>query len=815
MTRVWHELSDAWQLEAVDRAGLPDSAVRDALPVPATVPGTVITDLLDAGLVPDPYLDENEQRLDWIGRQAWRYRCRFEASAAPGTVSELAFDGLDTLARIVLNGQEVARTANMHRRYRYDVTGVLREGENELVVEFDSPWGPSEQAAADGLPEVYSPYTHLRKMACNFGWDWGPVLVTSGIWRAVRLEQWSVARLGAVRSQITVAGGNGVVRLDADVEMASSADLDVLVTVAGVEARAPVENGRAQVEVHVPSPELWWPVGHGDQPLYGLQVELRHGGRVLDSWRKRIGFRSLVIDTTPDADGIPFIFLVNGRQIPVRGANWIPDDCFPSRVGRARIERRLDQAVRANINLIRVWGGGVFESDDFYAACDEAGLLVWQDFLFSVAPYPEIPALMAEVDLEARDNIERLMSHPSLALWNGNNENWLGWGMAEWRWKERLAGHPWGMTYYLEILPKAVAEVDPSRFYWPGSPYSGSPEAYFNDPAKGLVHLWDAWNEKDYTAYREHSARFVSEFGWQGPATMSTLTRAVHDEVLAPDSPGMVNHQKASDGNGKLVRGLIPHFELPKSFADWHFAMQLNQARALQVGIEHFRSLQPLNTGTIIWQLNDCWPVVSWAVIDGDERLKPAWYALRRSYRPKLLTFQPRPSGLALVAVDDSGADWQAELQVRRYDCDGKVLAEQLFKLSTCGLAAAEAIVDASVAQPGDPTRELLVAETTDGDRAYWYFVEDKDFAYQPADVDVEVADTADHVELTLTARVFIRDLAVLPDRVNAGAEADDMLLTLLPGESAVIRVRGISRAELEPALSFPVIRSANDLVKG
>jgi beta-mannosidase len=803
MAKVWQELGDGWVLESVEPGQVPEE-VRDALPVPAAVPGTVTTDLLAAGLIPDPYLDENEQRLDWIGRQAWRYRCHFTASAQPGTVSELAFDGLDTLARIELNGHELASTANMHRRYRFDVSNRLVDGTNELVVEFASPWGPSEQAAADGWPDVYSPHTHIRKMACNFGWDWGPILVTSGIWRSVRLEQWTTARLGAVRPQVTVADGKGLAVVDIDVV---GTDAEVTARVGGVEVKTLTDHGRARVELTVPDPELWWPVGYGEQPLYELEVQLSKNGGLLDSWSKKIGFRSVDVDTVPDADGIPFVFVVNGRPIPIRGVNWIPDDCFPSRVDRARVDRRLDQAIRANVNLVRVWGGGVYESDEFYAACDETGLLVWQDFLFAVAPYPETPEMMAEIDLEARDNVERLMSHPSLALWNGNNENWLGWGFEDWNWKERVGGRGWGSTYYLDVLPKAVAEVDPERYYWPGSPYSGSPGEFYNDSSKGLVHLWDAWNDKDYTVYREYPARFVAEFGWQGPMTMSTLTRAVHDDVLAPDSPGMLNHQKAGDGNGKLARGLAPHFALPESFDDWHWAMQLNQARAFQLGIEYFRSLQPLNMGSIIWQLNDCWPVVSWAVVDGDERLKPAWYALRRAYRPRLLTFQPGPEGLAVVVVDDSAAGGTTEVRVRRLDRDGILLAEQSMKLSTDGLAAARALVE--IAEPGDPARELLVAETPEGDRAFWYFVEDKDFAYQPAELEIAAADVDDAVELTITAHRFVRDLAVLADRIAPAAEADEMLVTLLPGESTVIRVRGVSRGEL----GDPVIRSANDLV--
>ena len=807
-------LHDGWTLDVAKPAEQADPTVIGALPIPATVPGTAHTDLLAAGLIPDPYLDRNEIGLEWIGHTAWRYSTVFELDALPDDRLDLVFDGLDTLATVSVNGREVARTANMHRRYRLPIADLVAVGPNTLSVEFDSPWAPSERAAEAGIPDVFSPFTHLRKMACNFGWDWGPSLVTSGIWREVRLESWSLARIASARPTTTVADGRASVRIEVDIERSPGAEaspLQIAAEIAGTSATATVPAGEttAVLTLLVENPELWWPALLGDQPLYELRVALS-AGVLLDERTQRIGFRSIVVDTVPDRDGVPFVIRVNGREVPIRGVNWIPDDCFPHRVDRARIDRRLAQALGAHVNLVRVWGGGVFESDEFYAACDELGLLVWQDFLFACAPYPEDEPIFSEVEAEARDNVERLMAHPSLALWNGNNETFMGW--TDWDWKERVEGRPWGGTYYLSVLPRIVGELDPNRSYWAGSPYSGDPDVYYNDPARGVMHVWDAWNERDYSAYRDYAARFVSEFGWQGPPAWRTLADAVHDEPLRPDSPGTLHHQKASDGNGKLARGLAPHFAEPSGMTDWHFAMQLNQARAIRYGIEHFRSLQPLNMGTILWQLNDCWPVTSWAVVDGAERLKPAWYALRAAYAPRLLTIQPREDGLELFAIDDSAAGWAPDVTIRRLDVDGAVLAAQTLTLATDGLVAASVVLDQATASPDNARREFIVADAADGTRALWFFVEDKDFEYPQPHLRFSTTSDPEGTRVRVTTDAFVRDLCMLPDRLEADAEAQDMLITLLPGEHADVLIRGLESAG--EALEYPTVRHANELVR-
>ena len=662
------------------------------------------------------------------------------------------------------------------------------------------------------------PVNFIRKMACSFGWDWGPDLATAGIWRPVALESWSVARLERVRPAVSVADGLGRVRVTVDVERYdATAGLVLSARVAGVESRVDLPAGAttAVVDVEVPDPRLWWPHGHGEQPLHDLEVDLSPadgGGRPLSTWRRRIGFRTVELDTREDDLGAAFTLVVNGRPLFARGANWIPDDCFPSRVTRERYRERVRQAVDANIDLLRVWGGGIYESDDFYDACDEAGVLVWQDFLFACAAYPEDEGTRAEVAAEAADNVVRLMPHPSLVLWNGNNENFMGWH--EWGWPELVGDRDWGLGYYLDLLPAVVADLDGSRPYWPGSPYSGDPQRPSGLDGYGCIHIWDVWNTTDYAAYRDHVPRFVSEFGWQAPPTWSTLTSAVHDDPLMPDSPGVLAHQKAMDGNGKLLRGLAPHFPEPSSMDDWHFATQLNQARAVTTGIEHFRSHRGTCMGSVVWQLNDCWPVTSWAAVDGDGRRKPLWFALRGSYRPRLLTVQPRPDGLRAFAVNDSAEQWPARLRLERRDLTGEVLASVDAEIDIAPWSAGSVPLPPEVATADRPTRELVVVTAGD-DRATWFFAADKDIDYPVAEYDAVLV-PGDVLRVRVGARTLLRDLCLFPDRLVADATVHDLLVTLLPGESHTFAVDGwADHADPTALLRPPVLRTANDLVVG
>ncbi|WP_394428291.1 glycoside hydrolase family 2 protein [Streptomyces sp. SGAir0957] len=779
------QLSEGWSLE------------HEGTRIAAQVPGCIHADLLAADLIPDPFIGRNEQYIAWVGRRAWTYTRDLPAEETAGAAFErtdLVFDGLDTVAHIALNGAELGRTRNMHRTYRFDVTG--RSG--PLTVTFDSAYDEAHavKALTGERPNAYpEPFQYIRKMACSFGWDWGPTVVTAGMWRQVRLERWSTARIAQVRPLVTVDGADGRVELRVDLERTATGagrHLAAHATVAGVTATAETDGDTLTLVLDVPGVDLWWPRGYGEQPLYEVELTLTADGEQLDTWQRRVGFRTIEIDRSADEEGTGFTFVVNGTRIFVRGVNWIPDDVLPSRITPERYRTRLEQTAAAHVDLVRVWGGGIYEDEAFYDTCDELGLMVWQDFLFACAAYPEEQPLRGEVEAEARDNVVRLMPHASLVAWNGNNENL--WGFRDWDWEEELAGNSWGEGYYLGLLPRVVAELDPTRPYMAGSPWSGSWDHHPNDADHGTYHSWEVWNRQDFTEYRADVPRFVSEFGWQAPPAIATLRRALPGEDLAPDSPGVLHHQKAEDGNGKLNRGVARHFTLPEGdFDRWHYLTQVIQARAVATGIEHWRAHWPRCAGTVVWQINDCWPVSSWAAIDGDGRLKPLYHELRRLYADRLLTVQPGAEGPELVLSNQGGTPWSCDVTLRLMRADGTLAARVCVGLSAGARETVRLPVPPEVTPATGSAKEYLVADA-DGLRALHFEARDKDFDYPEPRFDIAVETVGrerDTVDVVVTAQTLVRDLLLQADRIDPHARAERGLVTLLPGETTRIRVHG------------------------
>ena len=789
------------------------------------MPGVVHLDLMRAGLIPDPYLDDNESALAWIGLVDWTYDTGFTLDAdeiAAASVHELVFEGLDTVATVSLNDAVIAEVANQHRSHRIDVTGLVREGENHLVVAFRSPirYADAQSVVLGARPRPYpTPFDAIRKSACSFGWDWGIATATSGVWRPVRLESWSTARLEEVLVRASPVGAGGVVEAVVTVKRADAAgavdhaELSLDLEVAGTRAAAVIPPGanEAIVRLELEEVERWWPVGYGDPVLYDVRVRLGADGRVLDETTRRVGFRDLRWNTEPDADGTPFQLIVNDQPVFVKGANWIPDDAFPVRVDRARYRERLQQARAAGLNLIRVWGGGIYEADAFYELCDELGLLTWQDFLFACAAYSEEEPLRSEVAAEARENIVRLAHHASLCLLTGNNENL--WGYEDWGWKLRLDGRTWGAYYYHELFPSLIDELAPHVPYAPGSPFSPGGE-HPNDERHGTMHVWDLWNQKDWPHYRDTVPRFVAEFGWQGPPAWSTLTRAISDDPLTPESPGMIVHQKAIDGNVKLTDGLVRHYRVPGDMETWHWAMQLNQANAISCALDHYRSHAPRTAGAVVWQLNDCWPVTSWAAIDGDGREKPLFHAIRNAFAPRVVSIQPRGDGLAAVVGNDTADTWQGELAFELRGFDGSIRRRTIAAVTVPARSSRTVPVPPELAEATDAASEVLVAELT-GVRGLWYFAEPRDSALGAADLSVEVAAEVDGYAVTVTAvgATLVRDITLLVDKLDPAASVDSGLVTLLPGETWTFHVRGVDELDADAVGDPRVLRSANQLV--
>ena len=818
-------LHEGWHLTITD-----GPAPFTAHDVPATVPGTLITDLHANGLIADPYLDRNEHELAWTGECDVTYATSFHWAPTGAERIDLVAASLDTAATVVLNGRRIAEVQNQHRSWRFDVTDALLEGSNHLEIRFASPLRTAREneAVLGAMPVTGNdlPYNAIRKMACNFGWDWGPVLVTSGIVGQISLEEWSGARLAEVRPQVTVSEGCGTVDLRALIERAEILD-DSAVTVAARlldpagreidDVAQSVAADEFDLRVSTSDPQLWWPRGYGDQPLYTVRIDLLDADHVLlDSRVRRIGFRTAGVVEEPDGLGTSFTIVVNDRPILAKGANWIPDDCFPSRLGAEDYRASITDAIEAGMNTLRIWGGGLYESELLYNLCDELGIVVWQDFTMACAAYSERDPLRSELEAEAREQIVRLAWHPALVHWNGSNENVEGYH--HWGWQEHIPeGAGWGLAYYTELFPSLLAELDPTRSYTPTSPYSRPLPEDPRNPDHGTVHNWVAWaseEDNDYTRYRDTVPRFSAEFGYQGPANYATVARAITERPLDADSETMLSHQKAEGGQDKLRRGMAPHLPPVEGFDDFHFATQLNQARALVTGIGHYRSHWPVCAGTIVWQLNDCWPVTSWAAVDGDRRRKLLWYALRDVYQPVLLTIQPREQGLVASLGNDTDEALEGRLRLRRQRHDGEVLAETTLDAHVPARLAGTLPVPVELARPEDPAREVLLVELEGaGVRVVHPFAEDRDSALAEAAVTARAERVEDGVEITASATSTVRDLCVLADKVDPGAVADRQLVTLLAGESARIRVRTTADVDPEAWLAQDVLLSANDLV--
>lgn len=833
-----------WTLRAHgETPGVPEAA-RAALAagIPAAVPGVVHIDLLEAQLIPDPYVGRNEAEQIWVGEQTWIFSTTLHLDADDRALTddhtELVCEGLDTLATVRVNDTVVGSTENQHRSYRFDIGRLLHEGDNQIEITFDPPlpYMRDMQQRLGVLPHVEKhPFNMIRKMACNFGWDWGPALITAGIWKPIAIESWNHARITSASVLATTTpdangGFSGV--LDVTLELEGELRFaGVTVRVSGNGARGEAGLPASEIttgQITLDHVEAWWPHSLGDQPLYDVEIVLHNDTAVLETLHRRVGFRSVTLDTTADADGggARFAIGINGVEIFARGANWIPDDCLLPRVTPERYRERLQQTREANIDLLRIWGGGIYETDAFYDACDELGILVWQDMLLACATYPEADPIRFEIEAEARENVVRLSPHPSLVIWNGCNENL--WGFDQWGWIDQLDGAPWGAGYYYDMFPQIIAELDPSRPYWFGSPGSGNRNIHANNANYGTVHVWDVWNVDDYTHYTQYSPRFVAEFGFQGPATWATWNHVLPEGERFAESETVAAHEKAADGMAKLDRGLrehlVPPVSGPDGFDDWLYLLQINQARAVRHGIEWWRSMRGRCMGTVVWQINDCWPVSSWAALDlGQDadgnpvaRRKPLWYALRSAYADHLVTIQPTGSGgWRAVAINDGVEPWSTTLTAELRRLDGTVTTS-LSETVEVAPRSTHRVDLGSLGAPMAPTPGLaLVATASGAERAVRLLAEDKDADLPRADVTVDVdADGG----VRVTANSFARTLCLFADRLDEVAWADSAMVDLFPGETHTF---GVRRPELHDAgtapdvtaITSPVLRMVNDRV--
>ena len=611
--------------------------------LPASVPGSVYHDLMQNGKMDDPFWRDNFPKALKRMDHDYEYKTEFAADKAllKSDAVLLRFEGIDTVADVFLNGEKLGHTENMHRTFEFEVKDLLKEEGNELRVLLHSPTRFIKEEykhnVADGSEEAMVGFANLRKTHCMFGWDWGPRLPDAGLWRPVKLLGIEKARVDSV--YVTQKHEDGKVTLHFDVD-ADVYDREALmgytVLITDPDGKETLCKGSPE-EIVIERPQLWWPNGFGAQPLYTVEVRLYAGGKQVDAWKKRIGLRTLTMHIEKDAYGESFAHEVNGVQVFAMGADYIPEDSIFPRINEARTRELLRQCKEAHFNTIRVWGGGYYPDDWFYDACDEMGLMVWQDFLFACAVYNLTDEFEDNIRAEFADNIKRLRHHASLALWCGNNE--MEMFVERGLWVKTPIQKSDYVKMYEYILPKVLKELDPQTFYWPASPSSGGG---FDDPNgfdRGDVHYWDVWHGNvPFTDYRRYYFRYLSEFGFQSFPSVETVKTFALPEDCNPFSYVMEKHQRNNAANGKIMNYLYQTYLYPTSFDAFVYASQLLQADAIRYGVEHFRRNRERCMGAIYWQLNDCWPVISWASIDYCGRWKALHYAAKRFFRPLTLS---------------------------------------------------------------------------------------------------------------------------------------------------------------------------------
>ena len=820
--RARTEIGAGWTFRKAAHKGAPNGG--DAW-LPATVPGCVHTDLLAAGKIGDPFFRLDEKDQQWIENESWEYRAALPVDAATLAHDhvELVFAGLDTFADVFVNGAPVLTADNMFRSWRVDVKARLKPGNNEILVRFASPiakvkpaydsLGYKLPAANDQGKEMVSMWA--RKAPYHYGWDWGPRFVTSGIWRPVALEAWSAARLDDVQVFQN--------KLDA-----SAADLGIIARV--VAARA----GKARVTVAQPGgptlgaadvalkpgvndvklgariakPELWWPAGLGAQKLYTLDVKLADGdGKPRDLRKTRIGLRTVEVVHERDKEGKSFFIKVNGAPVFMKGANWIPADSFVTRVTEDRYRFLLQSAKDANMNMLRVWGGGIYEDDRFYDLADELGLLVWQDFMFACSMYPGDDPFVENVRQEAIENVRRLRNHPSLALWAGNNENEAAW--KQWGWQIKFAlpkkaqDRIWAdyKRMFHEVLPAVVAAEDPGRFYTRSSPSANDDRVPPNKRNWGDMHFWGVWHaENPYEAYADNISRFMSEYGFQAFPELASVKRytAADGSDWNIESPVMLSHQRHPRGNPLIRTYMDRDFRKPKDFASFLYVGQVLQGIVIKYAAEAHRRAMGHNWGSLYWQLDDCWPVASWSSIDYYGRWKALQYFARKFYAPVLVSPVLDKGVVSLFGVSDRRGDAHARLTARLIDFAGKELnrVDQNITLAGNASRAYMTLPEKDILKGADPTKVVLVAELAiDGapgsftSRNLLYFKKTKDLPLPKPEVKLAVAPGANGaLAVSVSAKNIARNVFLASGDVDGFFE--DNYFDVLPGETVTVTFR-------------------------
>lgn len=648
-------LSGNWNLKCIQKD----------INISAVVPGSVYKALIDEKIIDDPFYRDNEKEAYKYSEYDYVYKRSFvvDDELLKQEVIVLKCEGLDTLAEIKVNNRPLAKTTNMHRTYEFHVKDLLVEGENEIDITFSSPLKyireKQKEAKLWGVGDAVDGYSHIRKAHYMFGWDWGPQLPDMGIWREISICSYSNAKFSDI--YMTQIHKGNIVTIDAKVayqRLKEDKNLNIVVELKDTKGNKTlyknfVCKNNESIEIDIENPELWWPRGYGQQPLYEIEFSLFSGQTLLDKKNYRIGLRTITMKQEKDQYGESFEFNINGISIFAMGANYIPEDNILGRCNKEKTRKIIEDCIDANFNCIRVWGGGIYPEDYFFDLCDEYGLIVWQDLMYACSVYKVDDYFKEDCIKEAEDNVKRIRHHASLGLWCGNNEiesAWLDWG-----WDQKSKFKTDYVKLFEIVLPEVVKNVDPNTFYWRSSPSSGG---NFDEPSsddRGDKHYWDVWHGlKPFEDFRQFYFRFASEFGFQSFPCLKTVETFTKEEDRNIFSYVMESHQKNGAANGKILYYLAQNFKYPKDFESLLYVSQLLQGEAMKYAVEHFRRNRGRCMGAIYWQLNDCWPVASWSSIDSLGTWKALHYFAKRFFSPVLISVEDTEESYKVYVTNDT-----------------------------------------------------------------------------------------------------------------------------------------------------------------
>lgn len=797
--------------------------------IDATVPGSVMNDLLINKKIDDPFYRDNGDQAIGIAEKDYEYINDFTLTEEFLLQDKiiLCAEGLDTLTTIYINDTEVASTNNMHRTYEFDVKDFLKIGENQIKVMLLSPVNyikeKQEVQPLIGVEHAVPGYQYLRKGHSMFGWDWGPKIPDLGIWRNISLLGWDIGRIDNVYMTQNHSGNRVELNVNTQLEKWSTEDIELEVVITDPSQSEIIQsittsNREEDILFNIENPELWWPNGYGEQPLYGVKITARANGQEIDCKTYQIGLRTIEVKHEPDQWGKSFEFHVNGISLFAKGANYIPEDSLIPRTSADRTEQLIIDSVEANFNMIRVWGGGYYPPDYFYELCDKYGLIVWQDFMFACSVYEVSKDFEATIKEEAIDNIKRIRHHASLGMWCGNNEVEEAW--EHWGWPERSKFRTDYIKLFEVLLADVVEELDPQTFYWPSSPSSGGSFINPKDPNVGDVHYWDVWHgEKPFTEYRKFHFRFCSEFGFQSFPSHKTIETFTLPKDRNVFSYVMEKHQKNDGANGIILSYLADTFLYPKDFNALLYTSQILQAEAIKYGVEHWRRNRGRCMGSLYWQLNDCWPVASWSSIDYFGRWKALHYFAKRFYDPILLSVEEEGTDAAIYVTNDTLENIQTTVEWKLRTNDSKVLKEGRFVQEIESLTAKNCET-LSFELSKEAIRETYLEATLYIDHQEHssttvLFTQPKHFEFLDPNIQTSVAESDDTFMITVSPDAFAKYIEL--DLTDADCKFSNNYFDLSAG---VIKEIPVDKNSLSEELSLEnfkeklVVRSVHEIVE-